>query len=81
MRAPTVPGSRPSCGRRPRAPAASRAAILPASVEKLERDAIVAALNASAGNQTRAAEQLGISRRALIYKMKKLGVHSTRVVE
>jgi DNA-binding NtrC family response regulator len=54
---------------------------LPASVDKLERDAIVAALNASAGNQTRAAEQLGISRRALIYKMKKLGVRSARVVE
>jgi len=36
--------------------------------------AIVAALEADAGNQTRAARRLGLSRRALIYKMEKYGL-------
>jgi DNA-binding NtrC family response regulator len=40
----------------------------------LERAGIVAALGAESGNQTRAAKRLGISRRALIYKMEKLGL-------
>jgi len=40
----------------------------------LERVAIVEALEAFGGNQTRTAKRLGISRRALIYKMERLGL-------
>ncbi len=40
----------------------------------VERAAIVAALEADANNQTRAARRLGLSRRALIYKMEKYGL-------
>jgi DNA-binding NtrC family response regulator/pSer/pThr/pTyr-binding forkhead associated (FHA) protein len=41
---------------------------------EVERSAIVAALEADANNQTRAARRLGLSRRALIYKMEKYGL-------
>ncbi len=41
---------------------------------EVERAAIVAALEAEADNQTRAARRLGLSRRALIYKMEKYGL-------
>ncbi|HMG57122.1 MAG TPA: sigma 54-interacting transcriptional regulator [Kofleriaceae bacterium] len=41
---------------------------------EVERAAIVAALDAETGNQTRAARRLGLSRRALIYKMEKYGL-------
>jgi DNA-binding NtrC family response regulator len=40
----------------------------------LERAAIVEALDHFGGNQTRTAQRLGISRRALIYKMERLGL-------
>ncbi|MBA3818602.1 MAG: sigma 54-interacting transcriptional regulator [Deltaproteobacteria bacterium] len=40
----------------------------------LERVAIVEALETFGGNQTRTAKRLGISRRALIYKMERLGL-------
>ncbi|MCA9679437.1 MAG: sigma 54-interacting transcriptional regulator, partial [Myxococcales bacterium] len=43
-------------------------------IADVERAAIVAALDASGGNQTRAAAQLGLSRRALIYKLEKYGL-------
>jgi transcriptional regulator with PAS, ATPase and Fis domain len=43
-------------------------------VADAEREAIEAALEACRGNQTRAARRLGISRRALIYKMEKHGL-------
>ena len=43
-------------------------------IAEVERAAIVAALDASGGNQTRAAQKLGLSRRALIYKMEKYGL-------
>ena len=42
-------------------------------VAEMERKAIAAALDAEEGNQTRAARRLGISRRALIYKLEKYG--------
>jgi two-component system, NtrC family, response regulator AtoC len=42
-------------------------------IEVLERRAIEEALAAEKGNQTRAAERLGISRRALTYKLAKYG--------
>ncbi len=41
---------------------------------EVERVAIVAALDAEGQNQTRAARRLGLSRRALIYKMEKYGL-------
>jgi len=41
---------------------------------EVERAAIVAALEADGGNQTRAAKRLGLSRRALIYKLEKYGL-------
>jgi two-component system response regulator AtoC len=51
---------------------------LPAAVSETERRAIQAALAACGGNQTKAAAQLGISRRALIYKMEKYDLHMKR---
>ena len=51
-----------------------RGGALRSQVSDVERDAIVEALELSSGNQTRAAERLGISRRALIYKMERLGL-------
>ncbi len=55
---------------RPVAPAADMRGHL----AEVERAAIVAALEAEAQNQTRAARRLGLSRRALIYKMEKYGL-------
>ena len=46
---------------------------LPVVVERLERRLIREALDRSGGVQTRAAEQLGITERALRYKLKKYG--------
>ena len=43
-------------------------------IADVERATIVGALDACGGNQTRAAKQLGLSRRALIYKMEKYGL-------
>jgi DNA-binding NtrC family response regulator len=47
-------------------------------VEDVERRAIEDALAAERGNQTRAAERLGISRRALTYKLAKYGFDRPR---
>ena len=49
---------------------------VPAQLQQMERTAIVAALEACAGNQTQAARRLGISRRSLIYKMERFGLKS-----
>jgi DNA-binding NtrC family response regulator len=54
---------------------------LPAAISETERRAILAALTACGGNQTRAAVQLGISRRTLIYKMSKYDIHMPRTRE
>ncbi len=43
-------------------------------VDSVERDAIIKALADSNHNQTHAAKRLGVSRRALIYKMEKYGL-------
>jgi transcriptional regulator with PAS, ATPase and Fis domain len=45
-----------------------------ARVAEVEKSAIVEALAANNGNQTRTAAQLGLSRRALIYKLEKYGL-------
>jgi two-component system NtrC family response regulator len=52
----------------------SEQATLPAAVEGVERRMIKDALARSGGVQTRAAELLGISERALRYKLKKYGL-------
>ena len=41
---------------------------------QVEASAILEALRGSHGNQSQAARTLGITRRALIYRMKKLGL-------
>jgi DNA-binding NtrC family response regulator len=43
-------------------------------MDDLERQSIVAALAASDGNQSRTARILGLSRRALIYKLERYGL-------
>ena len=43
-------------------------------VEEMERAELVAALAAEGGNRTRAAKRLGLSRRALLYKIGKYGL-------
>ena len=43
-------------------------------VDNIERDAIIKALSENNNNQTHTAKQLGISRRALIYKLEKYGL-------
>jgi two-component system NtrC family response regulator len=47
---------------------------LPSAVANLEKDLILQALQAHRGNQTQTARSLGISERALRYKMKKHGL-------
>jgi two-component system response regulator PilR (NtrC family) len=47
---------------------------LPSYIEQLERAAIPKALEENRWNKTRAAAQLGITFRALRYKLKKLGM-------
>ena len=42
----------------------------------IERDEIALALDESAGNQTRAAELLGMPRRTLVYKLKSFGIEA-----
>jgi len=59
-----------------RAPAAAdgRPAAAVKTVSQAEAEAIRAALGRTGGNRTRAAELLGLSRRALIYKLKRYGI-------
>jgi two-component system response regulator PilR (NtrC family) len=52
----------------------SHASALPSYIEQLERAAIQKALEENRWNKTRAAAQLGITFRALRYKLKKLGM-------
>jgi two-component system response regulator AtoC len=47
---------------------------LPSDVASLERASIEEALELERGNRTHAAKRLGVSRRALLYKMKKYGL-------
>jgi transcriptional regulator with GAF, ATPase, and Fis domain len=50
------------------------------TVEQLERELIVQALNEAKGSQSGAARRLGISERVLRYKMKKYGIVRTTKV-
>ena len=61
-------------GQRARPVGASQAADMRGHLAEVERAAIVTALEAEDQNQTRAARRLGLSRRALIYKMEKYGL-------
>ncbi|MBN2124666.1 MAG: helix-turn-helix domain-containing protein, partial [Deltaproteobacteria bacterium] len=47
---------------------------LPRAIEDLERASVLRALDQTRQNKTKAAEALGISRRALFRKMKRLGL-------
>ncbi len=53
---------------------ASRAGASPKSLDTVERDAIEQALAKQGGNRTKAAEELGISRRTILNKIKKYGL-------
>ena len=55
-------------------PRESSTSALPNFIEEIERKAIEQALNDNRYNKTRAAAQLGITFRALRYKLKKLGI-------
>lgn len=57
-----------------RVQAAAPVADVRGHLAEVERTAIIAALEAEQQNQTRAARRLGLSRRALIYKMEKYGL-------
>jgi len=46
-----------------------------------ERDELVAALESNSGNQTKTALQLGISRRTLIYRMRKYDIRAVKTIE
>ncbi|MCA9574928.1 MAG: sigma 54-interacting transcriptional regulator [Sandaracinaceae bacterium] len=54
---------------------AERGGLLRAQVGDEEKRAVLEALEACEGNQTRAAKRLGIARRTLINKMEKYGLH------
>ena len=66
-RAPTLPLPEPA-----------RAPDLRASVERVERDQIVAALEQCSGNQTRAAKLLGVTRKVLLSRLGRYGIPRPR---
>jgi PAS domain S-box-containing protein len=66
------PGSNPSLAD---PPAESEEANFTMSLEEIERKLLTKALDKAAGNQTRAAVVLGITRDTLRYKMKKFSLH------
>jgi DNA-binding NtrC family response regulator len=59
---------------RGRAASTPAATVLKDRLDEIERNAIEAALAMHGGNQTRAAEQLGVARRTLVYKITKYGL-------
>jgi two-component system, NtrC family, response regulator HydG len=61
------------------APSSAAATESIRTLEQAERREVAKALDATGGNRTRAAELLGISRRALIYKIKKHGIRTGTV--
>lgn len=52
----------------------SPATSVAATLDELERQAILRALNEAGGNRTRAARALGITRRGLLYKLKRMNL-------
>jgi DNA-binding NtrC family response regulator len=72
---PDSPGmGGPGMGGQPPASESSRPAGM--DLEQWERSLIEQALRETDGNQTRAAQRLGISRDTLRYRLKKYGIHS-----
>jgi two-component system response regulator PilR (NtrC family) len=71
-----APAPAPAVGADPRTldPRDTASSRLPEYMEQLERDAIQQALLENRYNKTRAAQALGITFRALRYKLKKLGI-------
>lgn len=63
---------------RPVLPPSADGEKLRAEVARLERDRVTDAMNRTGGNQTRAAELLGISRRALIHRLDAYGLPRPR---
>lgn len=55
-------------------PPASSQEMIPLNMEELEKGTILRALHSTRGNVSRAAEEIGISRRTLYRKMKKFGI-------
>ncbi|HAI58625.1 MAG TPA: sigma-54-dependent Fis family transcriptional regulator, partial [Xanthomonadaceae bacterium] len=53
---------------------AQAAGALPEALAQIEREAIIKALDAHRWHRTKTAEALGITFRALRYKLKKLGI-------
>lgn len=66
----------------PNNPAANSSSSTPASIanelERVERDAMIAALEKTGGNQTRAAELLGMSRRTFVKRLRQYGIPRPR---
>lgn len=77
-----APPSAPRSSEAPPTPAPSTPAALYSqyrdATQEEERRSIEAALIATGGNQTAAAERLGISRRKLVYRLKELGIPGPR---
>ena len=71
---PPLPPPPPGIDPRRLDPRDSAASALPSYIEEIERQAIEQALIANRYNKTKAAAQLGITFRALRYKLKKLGI-------
>jgi two-component system, NtrC family, response regulator AtoC len=63
---------------RPAGPARDATSHLPGEIRNLERTRIVEALESCNGNQTRAAELLGISRRTLVSRLAEFGLPRPR---
>ena len=61
--------------------AQSRPANLAAAVEEIERDLIQSALNRSGGNISETARTLGLTRRGLYLKLRRLGLESQSETE
>ena len=57
-----------------RAPAGPEPPGRVSRLKEIEKRSIAAALHRWEGNRTRAAEELGISRRSLLYKIKEYGI-------
>ncbi|HEY5935587.1 MAG TPA: sigma 54-interacting transcriptional regulator, partial [Kofleriaceae bacterium] len=62
----------------PPIPVAAKPTNLTSTMEQLERDRIVAALEQCAGNQTRTANLLGITRRVLLNRLDRYGIARPR---
>jgi DNA-binding NtrC family response regulator len=63
----------------PRTPSRSVVTTLASAVEQIERDLIQAALDRTRGNISETARTLGLTRRGLYLKLRRLGLESADV--